>query len=79
MLINAVPGVPSEEYPIYAETPGMVFSCKGQVMGGERFFLLSINIRTPSLGYYAKGRSHSKEDHKGRKKVCICSCKYSVL
>merc|ERR1719251_821902 len=34
MLMNAVPGVPGEDYPIYAETPETAFSCDGQVDGG---------------------------------------------
>ena len=34
MLMNAVPGVPGEDYPIYAETPETAFSCEGQVDGG---------------------------------------------
>ena len=37
MLMNAVPGVPGEDYPIYAETPETAFSCEGQVDGGENF------------------------------------------
>ena len=36
MLMNAVPGVPGEDYPIYAETPETAFSCEGQVDGGEK-------------------------------------------
>ena len=35
MLMNAVPGVPGEDYPIYAETPETAFSCDGQVDGGK--------------------------------------------
>ena len=38
MLMNAVPGVPGEDYPIYAETPETAFSCEGQVDGGENVF-----------------------------------------
>merc|ERR1719330_1090847 len=34
MLQGAVPGVPGEDYPIYAETPETAFSCDGQVDGG---------------------------------------------
>ena len=37
MLMNAVPGVPGEDYPIYAETPETAFSCDGQVDGGNVF------------------------------------------
>ena len=35
MLMNAVPGVPGEDYPIYSEAPETAFSCDGQVDGGE--------------------------------------------
>ncbi len=34
MLEKAVPGVPGQDYPIYAEVPDTVFSCDGQVDGG---------------------------------------------
>ena len=34
MLEKAVPGVPGEDYPIYAEVPESAFSCEGQVEGG---------------------------------------------
>merc|ERR1711923_540194 len=34
MLQSAVPGVPGEDYPIYAEVPETAFSCDGQVGGG---------------------------------------------
>merc|ERR1712045_238512 len=34
MLQNAVPGVPGEDYPIYAEVPESGFACDGQVDGG---------------------------------------------
>ena len=34
MLEKAVPGVPGEDYPIYAEAPETGFSCDGQVDGG---------------------------------------------
>ena len=30
-----IPGVPGEDYPIYAEVPESEFSCDGQVDGGE--------------------------------------------
>ena len=33
-LGNSIPGVPGEDYPIYAETPETAFSCDGQVDGG---------------------------------------------
>ena len=35
MLEKAVPGVPGEDYPIYAEVPESGFSCEGQVDGGN--------------------------------------------
>merc|ERR1712018_880278 len=34
MLMNAVPGVPGEDYPIFSEAPETAFSCDGQVDGG---------------------------------------------
>merc|ERR1712018_162472 len=34
MLQTSVPGIPGEDYPIYAETPETAFSCDGQVDGG---------------------------------------------
>ena len=35
MLQGSIPGVPGEDYPIYAEVPETAFSCEGQVDGGE--------------------------------------------
>jgi hypothetical protein len=34
MLEKAVPGIPGQDYPIYAEVPETGFSCTGQVDGG---------------------------------------------
>merc|ERR1712168_1786144 len=34
MLQGSIPGVPGEDYPIYAEVPESAFSCDGQVDGG---------------------------------------------
>merc|ERR1712211_48015 len=34
MLQSSVPGVPGEDYPIYAEVPETAFTCDGQVDGG---------------------------------------------
>merc|ERR1719447_203637 len=34
MLQGSIPGVPGEDYPIYAEAPETGFSCEGQVDGG---------------------------------------------
>merc|ERR1711937_743368 len=34
MLQSSIPGVPGEDYPIYAEVPESGFSCDGQVDGG---------------------------------------------
>merc|ERR1711976_186530 len=33
-LSGSIPGVPGEDYPIYAEVPETAFSCDGQVDGG---------------------------------------------
>ena len=35
MLQGSIPGVPGEDYPIYAEVPETAFSCDGQVDGGN--------------------------------------------
>ena len=34
-LGNSIPGVPGEDYPIYAEVPETGFLCDGQVDGGQ--------------------------------------------
>ena len=34
MLQGAIPGVPGEDYPIFAEVPETGFACEGQVDGG---------------------------------------------
>merc|ERR1711973_180970 len=34
MLQGAIPGVPGEDYPIYAEVPETAFACDGQADGG---------------------------------------------
>merc|ERR1711951_82110 len=34
MLQGSIPGVPGEDYPIYAEVPESGFGCEGQVDGG---------------------------------------------
>merc|ERR550534_251866 len=34
MLMKAIPGIPGEDYPIFAEAPETAFSCEGQVNGG---------------------------------------------
>ena len=35
MLMKSVPGIPGEDYPIFAEAPETGFSCEGQVNGGK--------------------------------------------
>ena len=35
MYFSSIPGVPGDDYPIYAEVPETGFSCDGQVDGGE--------------------------------------------
>ena len=34
-LASNIPGVPGEDYPIYAEVPDTGFTCDGQVEGGK--------------------------------------------
>ena len=40
MLQGSIPGVPGEDYPIYAEVPETAFSCDGQVDGGNSMQLV---------------------------------------
>merc|ERR1712002_1269266 len=47
MLQGAIPGVPGEDYPIYAEVPESGFTCDGQVDGG----------------YYADGEAECQAFH----------------
>jgi len=35
MLEKSIPGVPGQDYPIFAEVPESAFSCDGQVDGGK--------------------------------------------
>ena len=35
MLMNAVPGTPGEDYPIYAEAPATDFDCGDKKFGGK--------------------------------------------
>ncbi len=53
MLMNAVPGVPGEDYPIFAEAPETAFACEGKVDGGRDilrfcFFHFSSETYRPS-------------------------------
>ena len=34
-----IPGIPGEDYPIFAEVPESSFTCDGQVDGGNPFFI----------------------------------------
>ena len=43
MLEKSVPGIPGEDYPIYAEVPETAFACDGQVDGGKN--QPSINLK----------------------------------
>ena len=49
MLQGSIPGVPGEDYPIYAEVPETAFSCDGQVDGGKNrvFKMLNWHILIP--------------------------------
>ena len=38
-LSSNIPGVPGEDYPIFAEVPESEFSCDGQADGGKAAFL----------------------------------------
>ena len=41
MLLKSIPGVPGEDYPIYAEVPETAFACDGQVDGGKTHLTIS--------------------------------------
>ena len=41
-LGDTIPGVPGEDYPIYAEVPETAFSCDGQVDGGKTMLHLCV-------------------------------------
>jgi hypothetical protein len=34
-LVDSVPGVPGEDYPVYSAVPDTGFSCEGRVQGGK--------------------------------------------
>ena len=34
MLMNVIPGIPGQDYPIFGEIPSTSFSCQGRVFGG---------------------------------------------
>ena len=68
MLMKSVPGIPGEDYPIFATAPETEFSCEGQVNGGKnriscngsiffQFGLVTILLAEKHiyliLGYYA--------------------------
>jgi hypothetical protein len=41
-LAGNIPGVPGEDYPIFAEVPESAFTCEGQVDGGLFFLHLKL-------------------------------------
>ena len=50
MLMNSIPGIPGEDYPIYSEAPETEFSCEGQVNGGTYLFItLFLLCKLPPL------------------------------
>ena len=53
MLEKSVPGIPGEDYPIYAEVPETAFACDGQVDGGKINYQFSFagRICGPVLSY----------------------------
>ena len=44
MLQGSIPGVPGEDYPIYAEVPETAFSCDGQVDGGKTLCFTAFDV-----------------------------------
>ena len=55
ILLFSIPGVPGEDYPIYAEVPETAFSCSGQVDGGESEYFLHLKY----FHYWVWNISHS--------------------
>ena len=45
MLEKSVPGIPGEDYPIYAEVPETAFACDGQVDGGKINYWFSRHVK----------------------------------
>ena len=43
-LESNIPGIPGEDYPIFAEVPETAFLCDGQVDGGKLMTILSISL-----------------------------------
>ena len=84
MLMKAVPGIPGEDYPIYAEAPETSFTCEGQVNGGEYYYkkTTKMNIELKFLkttGYYADPEAECQAFH-----ICTADAegglaKYSFL
>ena len=80
MLMNAVPGVPGEDYPIYSEAPETAFSCDGQVDGGEWMIHIAISFHDDYFsGYYADEEAQCQVFH-----ICTADgagglAKYSFL
>ena len=56
ILLFSIPGVPGEDYPIYAEVPETAFSCSGQVDGGESEYFLHLKY----FHYWVWNISHSE-------------------
>ena len=54
MLMDAIPGIPGEDYPIYSEAPETDFSCEGQVNGGK--YKTKVYFWRIYLGILARGR-----------------------
>jgi hypothetical protein len=83
-LSSNIPGIPGEDYPIYAEVPESAFSCEGQVDGGKLLFVYFFNrcqIQTicKLSGYYADAEAECQVFH-----ICTADgkgglAKYSFL
>lgn len=53
MLEKAVPGIPGEDYPIYASVPETAFVCDGQVEGGKQHAHKLIDaIKSQNLAHF---------------------------
>merc|ERR1712060_871499 len=79
MLMNAVPGVPGEDYPIFSEAPETAFSCDGQIDGGKKFSIREVLTIILASGYYADEEAQCQVFH-----ICTADgagglAKYSFL
>ena len=82
MLLKSIPGVPGEDYPIYAEVPETAFACDGQVDGGEFEIFLVFVVVLRWLHFFAVCgliliSTVNPISQSGSSKNCSADCSYS--